>query len=290
MEKKGELTSAQIITIVIAIMGFLIVLIALYLIFGGGFQTDEDVCKLSVLTRATAPGAAQNLIPLKCRTSKICITNDSSGKCSEQFAGESNVQVIKLSGGITDKRKKIEEVSANAMYDCWSMMGEGKLDLFGSATTDFGLGKVTSSCVICSRVAIDKSVGNNVLFIDGDAAKGSAIDITDYMKRTQIPGQSLTYLQAFTDRGVSSYAKVEPSMTSTLLTTDISTSTKANNEIAFVFMQIKSKEVTEVLKNMALAGGTVAGGTFMSPAGGVASMAGRAVIGVVGGTVVVVKG
>ena len=283
MNRKGELTAAQIIMVVIAILGFVIVLAALYLVNLGGYS-DEDICKLSVLTRATAPGGAQAAIPLKCRTQKICLTESFFGGCKEQFPEKENVEYVRLSGSVENKRRIIEETSANAMYDCWNMMGQGKLDLFGSASVSFGAESVTSSCVVCSRVAIDNGVSKDVLFIAGDSDMGSAINLREYMKNNQIPGQSLTYLQAFTDRGVSSYAKTDESALKSE-EKGISTTSMVNNEMAFVFMQIKPTTVGNVLTNQLYAGGTIAGAVLLSPAGKIVSFIGTGFVLI--GTVVV---
>lgn len=256
-ERKGELTSTQIIMIVLAIAGFVIVLGIFYL-FDFGSYGEKDSCRLSVLTRATVGGVAktaQSAVPLKCTTEKICLTDRIFGKC-EQFAGEKNVKIIKLKGSEKDKRTKIEEVSANAMYDCWSMMGEGKLDLFYNAAELIGLSKTDSTCVICSRIAIDEDVK-----LDLDK-----ININEYMRTHNVPGKDETYLELFSgQKGVRSYAKVnEKTLSEKDLKDNIKpvnlkvSSTKENREMAFVFMQIKSEKISEVLENMAIVGGAAA--------------------------------
>src|SRR3989344_4923299 len=128
MDKRGELTSTEITIWILAIVGFGIVLAALFLINLGGYSS-EDICKLSVLSRGTAP-AGGGYIPLKCVAEKICIREGFSGGCEDEFAGEKDVEYIRLSGSDGVKADKIEEITANAMYDCWTMMGEGKVDLF----------------------------------------------------------------------------------------------------------------------------------------------------------------
>ncbi|MEM4259170.1 MAG: hypothetical protein QXS38_00185 [Candidatus Pacearchaeota archaeon] len=273
INKKGDLTSTQIIIIVLAIIGFGIVLVALFLI---GFESssDKDICKLSVLTRASSPvEAAQSLVPLKCRTSKICLTADASSKCFEQYGRDDDVQVIRLSGNEYVMANKISEISANAMYDCWDMMGQGKLNLFANIATSIGADVVKSTCVICSRVAVDKSVGSDVL---------SHVDIQGYMKNNQIPGKSMTYLEAFTDRGVSSYANVKDDVfkNPAAKVEGENVQIQANpqqNQIAFVFMQIKSEKWSDVLNNLLGAGVAGTATTFMMPIGG------RVVAGVAGG-------
>ncbi len=301
MNRKGDLTSAQIIMLIIAIIGFVIVLSALYLVNLGGYS-DDEICKLSVLTRATSPKSVQAAIPLKCKANKICLTEGYFGGCEEQFAGEEDVKYVHLGGDITNKRRIIEETSADAMYDCWNMMGQGKLDLFANARTEFGLTRTESTCVICSRVAVDKEVDSKVLTdVDANGKVVGGVDINNYIKTKQIPGQSLTYLQAFTDRGVNSFASIKEG--SGTLEADenlaakvqeasrTSLSTDENREMAFVFMQTKPPRIEDVLKNLGVAGATVATGTFMSPVGKFASRvlftpAGAAIAVGVAGTVI----
>jgi hypothetical protein len=295
MDKKGELTSSEIITLVIVVLSALVLLFFLWLWFYG-FTEQTDICKLSVLTRATTPDVLQRTLPLKCKSTKICLTDDGSSKCDEQFLGEEGVDVITLKGTSPQKRTQIEEVSANAMYDCWNMMGQGKLDLFGEAATPFGLIQVKSSCVICSRVAIDKSVVyadyknkiptnyKNILYasdggvvtLDADKNPIPLVDINTYMRTHQVPGSSLTYLQTFTDKGVSSFSKVETSQESEIAAAEARANLDGKTvqaegrstkypQMAFVFMQVKSVEMKQVATNLIEAGATMAGLTFMTP-------------------------
>lgn len=176
MNKNGDVTSTQVIFLLIAVISFGIGLMALSLVDFGG-STERDICKLSVLTRATSPDIAQSVIPLKCRTEKICLTDKLFGGCEEQFAGEENVVRVRLSGTDSQKKLKIEEISANAMYDCWNMMGQGKLDLFGKAAESFGWDVTQPTCVICSRVAVDKDVNPEIL---------NSVDINTYMRAHQV--------------------------------------------------------------------------------------------------------
>jgi len=255
MNKKGDLTSTQIIMLVVAVVGFLIVLAALFLVNLGGYS-ERDICKLSVLTRATAPSAVQAAVPLKCKAAKICLTENYFGdRCKEQFPGEPNVEYVRLSGTPAQKARQIEEVSANAMYDCWSMMGEGKLDLFGEF-----FGNKDATCVVCSRVAIDKDVNKSILDL---------VNVDEYMKKTQVPGSSLTYLQTFTDKGVSSYANFDKtSVELREAKINVGELTFAQNnyyDVAYVFSQIKSEAVVNVLTKMAVIGGAAGAATFMTP-------------------------
>src|SRR3989338_950052 len=251
MNKKGALTDAQIITVVLAILGFMIVAGFIYYL-NFGQQSSQDICHLSVITRATAPSSIQGALQLKCTTGKICIT-DGSGKCEDSFAGEKDVDIVSLKGSDTEKVSLIEEITANAMYDCWNMMGQGKVDIFGSYYKSRNLEIAKSTCVICSRLALDKSVSNNV---------ADLINVRDYMAKTQVPGSSLTYLQTFTDKQVSAYPRVDKYVFEE--SSPITLGDNARREIAFVFMQIKTTFFSDSLKSLTQDGAILlTGGAFV---------------------------
>ena len=71
MQKRGELTSSEIITLLLTIVGFIAILIFIMVALDLRKQTEDEICKLSVLTRATAPDVAQRFTPLKCKTKKL---------------------------------------------------------------------------------------------------------------------------------------------------------------------------------------------------------------------------
>ena len=269
--KKGELTSAQIIGLVLAIAAFLIVF-SLFLVLKSSDYTEKDVCHLSVLTRATAPSSAQAAVPLKCTTQKICL-NDGKGQCDEAFAGEKAEQ-ISLPSDQDQAARKIEEVTAAAMYDCWQMMGEGKLDIFHNAYTQFNINPERTTCVVCSRVAVDKQVNPTIL---------EKVNVNEYLRKNQVPGSSLTYLQAFTDRSIQSYASVQEDAllkTNDEVNSFVSVDEKqrfdalpqqnfpeANRQLGIIFMQIKTQSWKDVVTHMTKIGGTVVGTAFVTPTG-----------------------
>lgn len=278
MDKKGELTSAQIVTIVLVIAGFVIVLLflAAFKDIGGG-SSDKELCRLSVLERGTADTTLGGKLikarfPLKCTTEKICITDSKKGEC-RQFAGEEGVRNVVVNvNKPAEAIKVIEEESANAMYDCWSMMGEGKLDLFGEGIegiTNFK--KEESTCVICSRLAIDEKI-----FEDG-TVKGNIIDKVDvskYLEENNVPGSTSTYLETFTDKGVKSYPSVEsyvPDGEDTLEENQNklrgAAFKKTTDQISFVFMQMAVNDPTEAFATTGKGGFILAGSLLLTPAG-----------------------
>src|SRR5437870_2209441 len=87
MNKKGEMTTTQIITFIILIVGFAIIIFVLWQIGFSG-RIDRDTCHTSVVFRATLPsiGGAQEYVPLKCQTQKYCITSGLiGGNCEEDY-------------------------------------------------------------------------------------------------------------------------------------------------------------------------------------------------------------
>jgi hypothetical protein len=260
--KRGEISSEQTIRYVVPILTFLIVLGFLgYLGFKGTSQ--EDLCKLSVLSRGTSPESASALIPLKCSTKKVCLTFG-KGKCEESFAGYDDVEVVKLPNADDENSwnkaaRIIEEVSAEEMYGCWQSMGEGKIDLFGSYAKSRGFNVVNPTCVICGRVAIDKDVKFDVI---------ARVNVHEYMRKNKVPEGGKSYLQAFTDKGINTYPYVSKNIfqekIKALEDKTIEEVSASGREIALVFMQIKAPGVGEAVGNLGKDALFTAGGAFMA--------------------------
>ena len=181
---RGDITSGWLITIILLVIGFGILLIFLYNMQGVS-QADTEVCHQSVIFRATVPSLAQNYIPLKCKTNKICITSGLfAGKCSE-FEGETGITTVKVSS-----LSQIEKVYAEQILSCWSMMGEGKISIFTQYFAEnTGIGSVYPSCIICSRIALDG------VSLQKSKLNLSQINIEAYMMTNKVPGQELTYFE-----------------------------------------------------------------------------------------------
>ena len=270
--KKAELTSTQIALLIFAILGFIIVAIFVSQL-GVEQLSEQQVCHMSVLTRATVPSSAQSYVPLKCKTQKICLS-DSGGKCAFSFAGEKIATPIALNKDDSSAASQVADANAKAMFECWKMMGEGKLDLFHSLATMEGFEATKSVCVICSRVAIDSKRVDLIL---------DKVNMGDFLQTHQAPESSLTYLQAFTDKDVSSYTKIDDG---TLLSNfEKLEKDKAKQfsfagtepESAVIFMQIKPEDYEKVFTKLIGLGGTAVGYSFifapMTTAKGVWQMA-----------------
>ncbi len=136
--KRGELSTQQIILLIILITSFVVVLFFLLRLNLGG-ESEKELCHNSVMMKASV--LSSEAIPLKCGRSYVCITKD--GTCE----------------GIPDKKIKVKsldeiyEALANEMADCWWMFGEGKVDYIGK---DFF--KKDNYCSICSQIYFDDSL------------------------------------------------------------------------------------------------------------------------------------
>lgn len=260
--KRGDLTSMQIILLVLSIAGFVIVMIFFFAFRDIGI-TEDELCKLSVLTRATTPQEAQAIIPIKCTTKKVCLT-DMDSNCELNFAGEKDVRVVKLSGTPEEKARIIEIASVESMYTCWDNMGQGKLDLFWNYAKLRNLESTKVSCVICSRLAVDLKESDNVF---------PKVDVYRYMEQTQVPGSSLTYLQVFSDRQFSTYPKASQDAFTNYIKDEKNIDTTAkidiqgvkNYEVAVLFSQIKTQDLSEVLTSLGKDAVLLGAGAFLPP-------------------------
>jgi len=157
---------------------------------------EKEACRNSVLLRGSLLG--QLNVPLSCKTQNITITSTDENKIKSEIARE--------------------------MYDCWDMLGQGKIDFFGESiwkqTTGFDT--VKPACVICSRIKFDKNVQQKI----------SGVDIDSYMALTNVPGKDFTYLEYFSDE---KGTKLPTDYKITLLRTD--------QEYAVVFAGMKGGDL-----------------------------------------------
>lgn len=287
LTKKGQIAPTTIVSIILVIGALILGLLFYFGIFGNKDLEQRDLCRLSILSRATLPGVTQQAVPLNCRTDKICITTgksafsifgDKKSDC-EQFAGEKNVRDVSIDvSNPTKAREEIEKLYADTMYNCWLMTGQGKLDVFRGTTDGAGttalatlagiatnldklIIEVKPQCIVCSRLAISNElVGNDSLSVL------SGLNFNKYLATEKVPdGSGLTYLQKFTDESVNGFAPAS----------DVDLSSSRNNtgllsrQLAIIFMQIKFEgNSTEIGKEAALlTGTTIAGAVFTSPVG-----------------------
>jgi len=168
--RKGELTTTQIVTMIILIVSFVIVLFIFFRLNLGEI-TDKEICHNSVVTRGSSI-LPTGSVPLKCQRTYLCLTND--GSCEV------------LTKPVIEKAKTKDEiygVLAEELATCWWMFGEGKINYVGSDL------KENLYCSICTQVAFDDSV--NEVLTDGTLDKEG---LYIYMQDNQVIGKDETYL------------------------------------------------------------------------------------------------
>jgi hypothetical protein len=162
--KKGELTSQQIITIVILIISFVVILAFIFMLDIGG-TIDEETCRNSLeLKQINFIG---RFMSLKCKTQDICFSM--GGEC-QTYAKDIKKINVRNEGEI------LKETS-NLITKCWVMMGEGKMDYGGKG-----------SCAICYKVYFDEKIKTDENMKDGIKYLG----IYSYMARN-MPDQEFSY-------------------------------------------------------------------------------------------------
>lgn len=158
--KRGELTTQQIIILIILILSFAVIL---YFIFSLnlGEESDNEICRNSVVLRANSVLGADS-VPLDCRRQYVCITED--GSCEKM----TSPKIIEVK-----TKDDVYQALADELAECWWMFGEGKLNYAESDLTG------TLYCSICSQIAFDDSVEKEIF-------KSKEIDektVYDYMSR-----------------------------------------------------------------------------------------------------------
>jgi len=253
LSKRGDVSISFIIGLIMAIVGLAVILFFLFLKIDYGEQSEEEACRLSILTRSSmesvGTGVGTSLAPIKCKTKKICITtNKGRDKCN-QFFGEKKVEYVEINIEKEEEaQKKIENVIAEEQYSCWEMMGEGKLALFGE--TYEGWGGFFSSfittkeivgpgCIICSRVALSEDIKEEMTKENSRIKRIiKNINMAEYLTKYKPEGSDRTYFELLTG----SDRKEIPSLGEKInpfLYYKENDEEKKINEITFLFAQIR---------------------------------------------------
>ena len=132
--RRGELTTKQLVTLIVLITSFIIILFLIYRLNLGG-TTDAEICRNSVVLRDKPLGDL--VVPIDCKTQYVCIS------------GGSDCQSISATEKINAKTKnEIMKVLADKMSECWWQFGEGKIDF----RADLREGGTDITCAVCSLV------------------------------------------------------------------------------------------------------------------------------------------
>jgi hypothetical protein len=173
MNKKGEITTQQIVLIIVLIASFVVILFFLFRL-NLGKTTDQETCYNSVVQRGSGVLPKES-VPLNCETQYICITKD--GSCEKM----TSPTIEKV-----NTKNEIYNILANQMADCWWMFGEGKLNYVGEGFTK------QLYCSICSQIAFDNSA--NSIFTNGEIDKK---EFYDYLSKTNYSDEK-SYLEYLT--------------------------------------------------------------------------------------------
>ncbi len=139
-QSKGEITSQQIVILVVLIASFAILLFFLFRL-NLGEETDKELCRNSVLLKGKSVFKDSTL--LNCKKSYVCLTADGDCDSSELF----NPEIVKV-----QTEEEIYRTLGDEMRDCWWMFGEGRVNYVGDDLTR------NNYCSICSQVVFDDSV------------------------------------------------------------------------------------------------------------------------------------
>ena len=295
MDRRGELTSHQLVLLILTVLGFALILLFL---FGlqGLFSTEDEFCRLSVLKRATAQeaagaagkGVAAAFIPLQCQTKKVCVT--AGGDCEGSFAGEEPEQVRVKSGEIQDGKETkpsvqhtVEQTLSEEFFRCWQMMGQGKLDLFGAGSAEFGLSQDKNVCVICSRIALDEGLTDAGSRFRPGVEK---VDVEKYMKEHVVPGTEESYWEYFKDVHTATYVGVRTDEGQKNLEDGLDETKKEELqvqndgpvEVAIVFSQIKTQDYGDVFTRLGKAGLLIGGASAVTAPGTTLKVLSRALL------------
>ncbi|MEK6826970.1 MAG: hypothetical protein AABX99_00620 [Nanoarchaeota archaeon] len=171
--KKGELTTQQIVLLIILIASFAVILFFLFRL-NLGKTTDTETCHNSVVQRGSGV-LPKDSIPLNCKTQYVCLTKD--GTC-EKMTGP-QIEKVKTTN-------EVYSVLANQMATCWWMFGEGKLNYVRDTFAP------NLYCSICSQIAFDSSVD----FLPNNEIKQK--EFYNYLSNTKMSGKDISYLEYLT--------------------------------------------------------------------------------------------
>ena len=156
--KRGEITTTQLVTIIVLIVSFAVILFFIFRL-NLGETTDKEICHNSVVLRGQSKLSTG---PLDCKTSYVCISG--GGEC-EQITTTTTIEA-KIRDGVM-------KALADEMSDCWFMFGEDKKIRYTG-----GLGSTGVHCAICSIVDFDEN-------IQGQISSISYLEFYNYLSQTK---------------------------------------------------------------------------------------------------------
>lgn len=159
MNKRGVTVQSMLIGIIIVLLTAAI-LFFFFRALPYKETVDKEACHQSAILRNNMflKGEFGPQIPLNCKTQEIKISSTNEGFIKREIA--------------------------NAMYDCWWMLGEGKLNFFKRDPTL----KDINYCVICSTIEFSENTQKYFPKIKG---------LDTYLSSTNIPTKNITYWTYF---------------------------------------------------------------------------------------------
>lgn len=168
MDKKGELTTTQIVMIIVLIVSFIVIL---YFIFrlNLGATSNSEICHNSVVINSKSSGVFGGV---NCATDYVCIS--AGGKCD-------NMNPTTTVSVSTKDKNEIMKTIGDEMVTCWWMFGEGQTNYAPPNTR---------ACGVCSIIGFDNNLQK--AYPNGISYK----DLLDYFSTntTNQDGQNQTYL------------------------------------------------------------------------------------------------
>lgn len=171
--KRGELTTAQIVTLVVVIVSFIVLIFFLFRL-NPAETTAKEACHNSVVLSDKGKGLVGGL---DCSTSYVCISG--GNECSNFVA--TSTREIDLSDKQMIKDQTLKAL-ADEIADCWWMFGEGKIN--------YGVAEGTTiKYALCSSIEFDEDIQTSVPEI-------SYSELYEYMQTHAMPNDaSKTYLR-----------------------------------------------------------------------------------------------
>jgi hypothetical protein len=142
MNKKGEMTTEQIVMIIVLIVSFIVILYFLLRLNLGG-TTNDEICHNSVVLKSKSAGLVGGLT---CKTDYICISG--GGTCA-------NLNPTSTVNVDATNKDEIMKAIADQMSNCWFTFGEGNANYL-SISDKSALTKTT--CALCSTIVFDDKI------------------------------------------------------------------------------------------------------------------------------------
>ena len=152
-EKTGELTTQQVVGLIILITSFAVILFFFFRL-NLGETTNKEICHNSVVLKGKSVAGFGSL---DCRTNYLCISG------GEECEGISPTETKEIDLTKDNAKNEIMKAIADEMADCWWMFGEGKVDYGGSwdSTVEKIIPWSEYNCAVCSNIKFDKKIQEN---------------------------------------------------------------------------------------------------------------------------------